>query len=222
MKNLILKLSILTILIFTKFTSAQISDIKFEYRYEVHVETTDQPNTDLTFLLDKEEKFTALDMNQNGMNVLVLFDTDKKTSYSMMSFDGQKIAVETQMKPQKFLNNAEDFSDAKITDLPDKKIAGFNGKGIKIKTSSKTYKVYYTSDADYHFYDVFKMNATETLYSKIQEKLKIPKESIMLESTTIDNASNEVESKMTCTTFNKINRTVKGSEYKIQSAIIQN
>ena len=221
MKNYV-KLFTLIMLLISNVIFAQLNDVDFDYQYDVHVEVTDQQDTDLSFLLDKEEKFTALDMNQNGMNVLVLFDTEKKSSYSMMSFDGQKIAVETQMEPKKFLNNAEDFSDAKITDLPDKKVAGFNGKGIKIKTTTKTYKVYYTSDADYHFYDVFKMNATETLYSKIQEKLKIPKESIMLESTTIDNASNEVESKMTCTAFNKINRTVKGSEYKIQSALIQN
>ena len=197
MKHLIQFLVVIVILL-SKPAVAQLQDVQFEYQYDIHVETTDQPNTDLSFLLDQEEKFTALDMNQNGMNVLVLFDTEKKSTYSMMSFNGQKIAVETQMKPQKFLNNAEDFSDAKITDLPDKKIVGFNGKGIKIKTG------------------------TETLYSKIQEKLKIPKESIMLESTTIDNISNEVESKMTCTAFNKINRTVKGSEYKIQSALIQN
>jgi len=221
MKNY-LKLIPIIMLLISNVISAQLKDVTFDYQYDIRVEVKDQKDTELSFLLDKNEKFTGVNMNQAGMDVIVLFDTESKSSYSLMSFNGNKVAVETQMKPQKFLNNAEDFSDAKITDLPDKKIAGFNGKGIKIKTTTKTYKVYYTSDADYHYYDVFKMNATETLYSKIQEKLKIPNESIMLESTTIDNASNEVESKMTCTAFNKINRTVKGSEYKIQSALIQN
>ena len=214
--------SVVIVMLLSKISVAQLQDVQFDYQYDIHVETTDQPDTDLSFLLDEEEKFTALDMNQNGMSVLVIYDTEKKSSYSMMSFDGKKIAVETQMKPQKFLNNAEDFSDAKITDLPDKKIAGFTGKGYKIKTTIKTYKIYFTNDADYHFYDVFKMNATETLHNKIQKKLKIPKESILLESTTIDNASNKVESKITCTALNRISRTVKASEYKIQSAVIQN
>ncbi|NBC56719.1 MAG: DUF4412 domain-containing protein [Bacteroidetes bacterium] len=218
----LLQTTLALFLMFTLSTSAQLKDVTFNYQYDIRVEVKDQKDTELSFLLDKNEKFTGMNMNQAGMDVIVLFDTESKSSYSLMSFNGNKVAVETQMKPQKFLKNAEDFSDAKITELPDKKIAGFNAKGIRIMTKDKTYEVYYTSNADFHYYDVFKMNATETLYSKIQDKLDIPKNSIMLKSTTINNDSKQVESKMTCTSFKKIDKTIKGSEYNVQTALIQN
>lgn len=216
-----------TILLFIVFVvsadlSAQLQDVQFDYQYDISVETENQKNTNLTFLLDKEEQHTAMKMNKEGMDVIVLFDSKSKNTYSLMNFNGKKMAVKSSMKPQKLVDNTEDFSDAQINDLPSKKILGFTAKGKSIKTSEETYKVYFISKPDYKFYDVFKMNSTQSLIDKVQEKTQIPKNSIMLENTVLDNKSGEIESRMICTSLKKIDEEIKASEYKVQNALIEN
>ena len=41
--------SVVIVIYFQKYQVAQLQDVQFDYQYDIHVETTDQPNTDLTF-----------------------------------------------------------------------------------------------------------------------------------------------------------------------------
>ena len=101
MKNY-LKLIPIIMLLISNVISAQLKDVTFDYQYDIRVEVKDQKDTELSFLLDKNEKFTGVNMNQAGMDVIVLFDTESKSSYSLMSFNGNKVAVETQISLKNF------------------------------------------------------------------------------------------------------------------------
>ena len=44
-----IQFSVVILMLLSKISVAQLQDVQFDYQYDIHVETTDQPNTDLSF-----------------------------------------------------------------------------------------------------------------------------------------------------------------------------
>lgn len=198
--------------------SAQLKDVTFEYQYDMKVETNQNENVEFSYLLDNDEAYIGLKTTEKGMDVINLFVPNSESVYSLMNFNGQKMAMETQMNRQSFLKETEDFSNPKVSDLPSKQIAGFTAEGKRIETPNFTYEIYYSKDTGYPFFNVFEINSTQSLYDKIQEKFQFLEDSVLLEATIIDKTSNQNKSKLVCTGFHEINETVAASTYKVQSA----
>lgn len=211
----------LAFLLFTYFAFAQLNDVTFDYQYDIKVESIENENVEFSFLLDDNKEYLGMIANKTGMDVVVLLDPENKELFSLIDQNGIKMAMQAPLNSQNNINQNADFSNARVKSLPPKNIAGFKAQGKYIETPNFKYEIYYTEELDYNFYEVFEMNSMKSFYKKIQQKLQIPEQSVMLETKIIDAQSNKTQTKMTCKAFKEINKTIKASEYKIQNMSIK-
>lgn len=130
------------------------SSYEFDYQYQMTM-TTSQGKMSLDYFLKPGASYLGLKMNQ-GIDMFMVMDGDSNTNYMFMNSGGNKIATATSLNGNDIINSSNNENDYTITDLPPKTILGYKCLGKQMENEEYLIKMYYTTEADVSFNDVFK------------------------------------------------------------------
>lgn len=147
-------------------------------------------------------------------NILTVMDNEHKiTAMFMNSQDGNKIGMVTQM-PDLDLEEANEASESfTFETLPDKTINGFDCKGVKAINEGYEMTMYFITDAEISFDDIYKNSKT-----KIPNALKDyfnPDDKVLMIHMDMKNLKNKKESAtMECIGLEEVKKSINKSDYK--------
>lgn len=147
-------------------------------------------------------------------NMFTVMDNGKKVTAMFMTSEGNNIGMVTQMPDDMDLEEMKDKSEAfNFVSLPNKTINGYNCKGVKATSSEYETLMYFTSDAEVSFDDIYKNNN-----AKIPAKLKDyfnPNDKVLMIYMEMKNLKDKKQNAtMECVKLEKVTKTIKKSDYK--------
>ncbi|WP_188438789.1 DUF4412 domain-containing protein [Planktosalinus lacus] len=191
------------------------SSYEFEYQYQMTM-TTSQGKMNLDYFLKPGASYLGLKMNQ-GVDMFMVMDGDSNTNYMFMNSGGTKIATATSLNGNDIINSANDENDYTITDLPPKKILGYNCLGKQMENDEYLIKMYYTTEADVSFNDVFK-SSNDQIPDAMKAHFNSDEGALMMYMDMVDKKNKgkrNASSTMECTLLKSTDFTFKTSGYQV-------
>ncbi|MBA6153163.1 DUF4412 domain-containing protein [Gelidibacter maritimus] len=153
--------------------------------------------------------FTSAMMN----NMCTVMDNDQNVMAIFMDSKGNNIGMVNQI-PEIDIEDADEASENfTFETLPDKTINGFDCKGVKAVNDGYEMTMYFITDAEISFDDIYKNSKT-----KIPDALKDyfnPEDKVLMIHMDMKNLKKEKESAtMECIGLEEIHKTINKSDYK--------
>ncbi len=131
----------------------------FEYQYRLTMTTNQSKGKmNLDYFLRPGASYMGIKMNQ-GQEVFMIMDGQTNISYMFINSGENKIATATAIEGDDIIeDDAINYDNYTITDLPNKTFLGYDCKGKKIESTEHIFVMYFTNEAPVSFNDVFKMD----------------------------------------------------------------
>lgn len=192
----------------------------FSYKYSMKMSSKDgeflidyylKPNADYI-----GAKFKS--MESQGMDMFMVMDTKTPANHMFMDMNGGKM-VRSSTLPESYLENQdaeEAFSKYTITPMPNKKILGYNCKGVKMENDEWEIVFYYTNEVGASFNSMFgNGEESKNIPDEMKEIFLTGGNNLIMSMMMTDKKKNgKRNGKMQCIALDEINFTFKTKEYR--------
>lgn len=128
---------------------------RFEYKYQMTM-TTSEGDMKMTYFLKPGETYLGITMDV-GPKMFMVIDGEQNINYMFLDSKDTKICTATSLDISEEIDDEiNDLSDYTITNLPNKTYLGFDCPGIQMENEDYVFIMYYTTEAEVSFNDVFK------------------------------------------------------------------
>ena len=184
----------------------------FTWKYSLKMGTKDGYIV-LDYYLEPDASYFGFS-NEGMSHIFTVMDTGHKITAMFMQSEGNNMGMVNQMPDDLDFENAKDEAEQfNFQTLPEKTINGYHCKGVKATSSKYEMIMYFTTDAEVSFDDIYKNNQT-----KIPAQLKDyfnPDDKILMMSMDFTDLKNKKQSgSIECVGLEEVNKTITKSDYK--------
>jgi hypothetical protein len=139
-----------------KVTPTNLPDsFDFDYKYQLKI-TTSKDEMNMDYRLKKGASYLGVAMDV-GPKMFMVMDGAENITYMFIESGDSKICTATSLdvsdEVDDEINNLENYT---LTSLPNKTFLGFDCEGVQMEDDDYVFIMYYTSEAEVSFNDVFK------------------------------------------------------------------
>ena len=193
----------------------------FSWKYSMLMKTK---SGDITFdyFLQPGESYFGFNMptmdNKAAMSDLfMVMDNGRKISLTFIKSDKSSMAMASSMPDDiDFEEAADKAGDFKYEMLPNKKIMGYNCKGVKATSEDYEMTMYFTTEAPVSFNDIYK-NKQSNIPEGLKKYFKDNERSLMLEMQMIDKKKDKNNATMKCVGLEKVQKQIDKSNYNFMN-----
>ena len=188
----------------------------FEWVYELSI-TTDKMEEPfpMQYLLKEDSSYWGMNIEQEGANVLMVFDSEKMITLMFMDANDTRFMTASKI-PADFLEgeefSAEDGYD--IKEIPGKTILGYDCKGFEMEDDEYKTTVFTTFEAEVGFGDMYKKNEHFPKDFNMEWIREGDKSAMIMEMVIVDKKKNELDVKMLCTSLERSKRSIAKADYQ--------
>lgn len=189
---------------------------KFDYHYQMEM-TSDENTILMDYYVKPNSDYAGMAMNQEGMQIFMVFDYNKSAAYSFIEGQDQKMYTPATLDLETandWANNSYTKSDYTVTELPNKSFLGYSCQGRQIENDEWKFTMYYTDEVKVGFQNILNASTEQDNNpSVLREYFNDAENAMMLYMETIDKKHRGDESvTMECVAFEKAsnNFTTKG------------
>lgn len=199
----------------------------FTYHYQLDVKSDAMEDSfNFDYYLKPDATYTGMAINQQGANVFMIIDLEKKAMYNFMDSDGEKIMMALSVDSDgdeeedigSWIDEDEmDGGDFTVSDLPSKVILGYTCQGKKLVSDEWEMDVYYTTEVPISMASIFNSNTKgvdNPATDVIKEKVGDMENALMMEMKGVSKKDASQNIHMVCTKLEQINRDFDSSAYK--------
>lgn len=190
----------------------------FSWKYSMKMTTKDGEITFDYFLQPGEPYFgfemPTMDDQKVMSNMFMVMDNNIKAIIMYMQSDKNSMMMINGMPDDLDLEEVADESASfNYEILPNKKIMGYNCKGVKATNQEYEITMYATTDAPVSFNDIYK-NKKSNIPDGLKKYFKENEHSLMLEMKMIDKKKSKMNATMECIGLEEVLKTINKSDYK--------
>lgn len=127
----------------------------FKYKYQMTM-TTSEGEMNMDYYLKPGASYLGISMSV-GPKMFMVMDGEKNINYMFLDSKDTKICTATSLETEGEIDDElNELNDYNITTLPNKPFLGFDCPGIQMENDDYVFIMYYTSEAEVSFNDVFK------------------------------------------------------------------
>jgi hypothetical protein len=188
----------------------------FEWVYELTI-TTDKMEEPIpmAYLLKEGAPYWGMNIEQQGTNVLMVFDAGKMMTLMFMESDDNRFMTASKI-PDDFLegDTFQASEGYEIREIPGKKVMGYDCKGFELEDAQYKTQVYTTFDTEVSFGDMYKKNEHFPENFDMEWIRDGDKSGMIMEMVIEDKTKNELDAKMVCTKLERSRKTVAKADYQ--------
>lgn len=190
----------------------------FSWKYSMKMTTKDGDITFDYFLQPGQPYFgfemPTMEGKKAMSNMFMVMDNNKKVTIMYMQSDKNSMMMVNGMPDDLDLEETADKSASFTYEtLPNKKIMGYNCKGVKATNQEHEITMYFTTDAPVSFNDIYK-NKKSNIPEGLKKYFKENEQSLMLEMKMVDKKKSKMNATMECVGLEKVQKSINKSDYK--------
>ncbi len=190
----------------------------FSWKYSMKMTTKEGDITFDYFLQPKQPYFgfnlpTTEGKKMTG-DMFMVMDNNLKVTIMYMHSEANSMMMVNGMPDDIDLEETADTSASfNYETLPNKKIMGYNCKGLKATNDEHEITMYFTNEAPVSFNDIYK-NKQSNIPEGLKKYFKENEQSLMLEMKMIDKKKSKMNATMECIGLEEVLKMIKKSDYK--------
>lgn len=190
----------------------------FSWKYSMKMTTKDGEITFDYFLQPKQPYFgfnlpTTEGKKMTGDMFMVMDNNLKVTIMYMQSENNSMMMINGMPDDIDLEETADTSASFSYETLPNKKIMGYNCKGLKATNDEHEITMYFTNEAPVSFNDIYK-NKQSNIPEGLKKYFKENEQSLMLEMNMIDKKKSKMNATMECIGLEEVLKSIKKSDYK--------
>lgn len=190
------------------------SSYQFDYQYRMTM-TTKQGEMEMDYLLKPGATYLGIKMNM-GTEMFMVMDGEQNINYMFMNVGESKIGTATSINGNDLIEDGDHENDYTITDLPNRTFLGYDCMGKKMENDENVISMYYTTEAEVSFSDVFKTD-TERFPEAIRSHFKDGEGALMMYlemEDKVNKGKKNTSATMECTVLQPSSFTFNTAGYK--------
>jgi hypothetical protein len=128
---------------------------QFDYSLTAEMQTDEDIDMKMNYLLKKNSNYFAMEMNQMDMgedaNMMMVIDQDRKAMFQFVDMQANKILMAQDLEMDSDSDDQDVIDNTEITKVPNKQILGYDCEGVQIENDEMRSTIYFTNKAPIGF-----------------------------------------------------------------------
>lgn len=186
----------------------------FSWKYNMTIETKDG-ETEIIYLFEEDADYLGTLINQDTGKMTMIFDPSKNLNSMFMENDDSKMVMASKISiDAEELEEMSQYDEMKITEIGNKKIAGYNCSGFRMENEEYIVISYITGETNLNFGSMFQNKGNPRIPKAVDaEWFKKYSDGLMLEMDVTDKKNKEGNMKMYCTSLVEEKIQIDKSDY---------